>query len=160
MMELLLYLSIAIVLLTSIASFLPTIIESRIKNQVIAQIEQEGLYITNLITHTIRNASTISSPAAGFTSGELSLAMPDANADPTNFSTSLGAFQISENLSSPIEITSSKTEVSNVEFHNISRTDTPGTIRFKFTLTHKNENNKNEYDYSKTFQTSASLRHP
>ena len=63
LIELLLYIAIASIIVFTTASLLRFTLESRVKNQTIAEVEQEGIQVMQLITQTIRNATAISSPA-------------------------------------------------------------------------------------------------
>lgn len=122
LIELLLYVSIVGAIIFSIAGFLSLSMQSRVKNQTIAEVEQQGVQIMQSLTQTIRNASAISIP-----------------------------YDISD-------LYNSRVTVSNLTFTNLTRAGTPGNVRIQFTLTHINPSGRNEYDFSKTFYGSASLR--
>ena len=57
LVELLLYVGISSAILLASSLFLATLLESRIKNQTIAEVEQQGLAVMQIITQDIRNAS-------------------------------------------------------------------------------------------------------
>lgn len=90
----------------------------------------------------------------------LSLAMADASKNPTLFYISGGALWIKEGTSDAVSLTSSRTTVSALTFTNLTRATTPGTIRIQYTVTYSNIGSRNEYNFSKTFYGSASLRQP
>ncbi|MEK6714124.1 MAG: type II secretion system protein [Nitrospirota bacterium] len=133
LIELLLYVSIVGAIIFSVAGFLSLLMQSRVKNQAISEVEQQGVQVMQLVTQTGRNATNI------------------------NFSSvfDLSGGTIRQNT---IALTNSRVVASNLTFQNLSRTGTPGTIRVQFTLTHINPEGRNEYNYSKTFYGSASLR--
>ncbi len=133
LIELLLYVSIVGAIIFSVAGFLSLLMQSRVKNQTIAEVEQQGVSVMQIITQTGRNATDI------------------------NFTTAfdLSSGTIRENT---IALTSSRVTASGLTFTNLSRTGTPGTVRVQFTLTHINPSGRNEYDYAKTFYGSASRR--
>ena len=133
LIEPLLYVSIVGAIIFSVAGFLSLLMQSRVKNQAISEVEQQGGQFMQLVTQTGRNATNI------------------------NFSSvfDLSGGTIRENT---IALTNSRVVASNLTFQNLSRTGTPGTIRVQFTLTHINPEGRNEYNYSKTFYGSASLR--
>lgn len=135
LIELLLYVSISALLLLVISLFLQMLLESRIKNQTIAEVEQQGLQVMQIITQAGRNAADIN-----FTN---------------TFDLSSGV--IRENS---IALTNSRVTASGLTFQNFSRTNTPGTIRISFTLAHVNPEGRNEYSFTKTFTGSATLRQP
>jgi len=155
LIELLLYISIAGVMILSISIFLFTVLQSRVKNQTIAEIEQQGTQVMQIITQTIRNSSSIISPSQGNNSTSLEV---DNNGTPTNFDLSGGIIRVNEGM--VVNLTNSRITVSGLDFYNLSQDNTIGTIRIQFTLTHINPAGRNEYNYSKTFYGSASLKSP
>lgn len=160
LIELLLYVAISSVMLLAISFFLQTLLESRIKNQTIAEVEQQGLQVMQLITQTTRNAEAITSPLLGTSASSLTLDVITVISDPTIFDLSSGAIRITEGAGSPVALTNSRVTASNLTFQNLSRAGTPGIIRIQFTLTHINPEGRNEYNFSKTFIGSATLRQP
>jgi len=159
LVELLLYIGIASVLLVVISLFLSTILEARLKQQSMMEIESQGTQIMEQITQAIRNAEGINSPNPGGSSSTLSLAMSNGN-NPTLFALSSETLNITEGATSPIPLSNDRITVSDFNVTNTSRADTPGILKIEFSLTHKNPSGRNEYTYSKTFETSSSLRHP
>ena len=133
LIELLLYVSIVGAMILSVSAILPLLMQSRVKNQTIAEVEQQGIQVMQLITQTGRNATDIN-----FTSA---------------FDLSGGTIR-----QNSIALTNSRIVASNLTFTNLSRAGTHGTIRIQFALTHINPSGRNEYDYNKTFYGTASLR--
>ena len=158
LVEVLLYLAISSAMLTVIVTFLFVLMQSRIKNQTIAEVEQQGLQAVQLITTTARNAEAIVVPVPGASSTSLTLQVSDVAKDPTVFSVSEGTFFITEGASVPIAITSPLVEASDISFSNLSATGTPGSIKISFTLSRTNVDGKSEYDYSQTFYGSSNIR--
>jgi type II secretory pathway component PulJ len=157
-LELLLYVGIAGVILLSLSIFLSGLLESRIKNQVIAEVEQQGVQVMQIIAQTARNAEAINSPAISSSASTLSLDVVTGANDPTVFDLLNDVIRITEGAGSAISLTNSRVTASSLTFYNLSRASTPGIIRVQFTLTHVNSEGRNEYAYSKTFTTSAVLR--
>lgn len=85
LIELLLYVSIVGVLLMSISMFFAMMSDARIKNQSISEVNQQGNAALELITQTIRNADSITTPAVGATGTALNINVPTANRSPTIF---------------------------------------------------------------------------
>jgi type II secretory pathway pseudopilin PulG len=158
LIELLLYISIAAFMLLTISFFLGTLFESRIKNQTIVEVEQQGLQVMQTITQATRNAEAINSPAIGENSSSLSLDVVTLTDDPTVFDLSDGEVRVTEGASLPVSLTNSRVGVSALTFKNLSRTGTPGIIRVQFTITHLSPEGRSEYNYEKTFYGSASIR--
>jgi|SRR3989344_5203331 len=158
LIELLLYIGLSAGMLLAISIFLSVILQSRVDNQVVSEVEQQGWQVMNVITQTVRNSDVINSPALGGSGLQLSLNVPNVSLSSTVFSLSGASILITEGSNSPVNLTSSRIEASNLNFDNLSIISTPGTIRISFTLKHINPENKKEYDYIKTFYGSASLR--
>ncbi len=158
LIELLLYVTLTAAMLIAITVFISLFLEARVKNQVIAEVEQQGLQVMHQVTQTVRNAQSITSPAIGSSGASLTMNVVTSGDDPTVFDLSSGAIRIKEGAASAINLTSSRIIASTLNFQNLSRTDTPGVVRVNFTLTHFNAEGRQEYNFEKTFYTSASLR--
>lgn len=160
LIELLLSVSIVAVILLSVSVFLFSLLESRVKNQTIAEVEQQGLQVMQLITQTAHNAEAITSPALGASASSLTLDVITGASDPTMFDLTSGVIRVSEGTGSPVPMTNARVTASGLMFYNLSRTSTPGTIRIQFTLTHTNPSGRNEHNFTKTFVSTATLRQP
>lgn len=160
LIELLLYIGIASTILLVSTLFLNTLLESRVKNQTIAEVEQQGLQVMQQITQAVRNAESITSPTPGNSGVSLTLDVVNASDNPTVFDLSSDEIRITEGAGSAIALTNSRVTASSLSFQNLSRADTPGIMRISFTLTHINPEGRQEYDFEKTFYASASLRQP
>src|SRR4030042_4420700 len=73
LVELLLYASIVGAVVLSMAGFLSLLMQSRVTNQTISQVEQQGIQVMQIITQTARNAEAIASPAIGTSASSLTL---------------------------------------------------------------------------------------
>lgn len=160
LIELLLYVAIAATLLVVSTLFLATLLDSRVKNQTIAEVDQQGLQVMQIISQTIYNAEGITSPAAGVSASSLTLDIVGTSNDPTILDLNSGVLRIKEGAGSTINLTNSRVEVSNLSFTNLSRAGTPGIVKVNFTINYINNSGRNEYEYSRDFQSSVSLRHP
>lgn len=85
LLELLLYITILGALLGALTMFFGTITDARVKNQSVAEVEQQGMAIMDAITQTVRTATAITSPATGASGSSLTLAMPTSSVNPTIF---------------------------------------------------------------------------
>ncbi len=70
----------------------------------------------------------------------------------------IGAIQVKEGAAANIPLTNSKVQVSNLSFSNLTGSGTPGAVQVNFTIYRINPQNRNEYDYQKTFTSTAALR--
>lgn len=160
LIELLLYIAISSAILLSTSIFLSILLESRVKNQVISEVEGQGVFAMQIMTQAIRNGDSITSPALGSSAASLTVATISPGTNPTIFDLSSGALRIKEGANANVSLTNSRITVSALSFSNLSRLGTPGTVRVSFTLTAVNNSGRNEYSYSKTFIGTATLRQP
>lgn len=158
LVELLLYIGVSGLILLAVASLALLIVETRKKNQTIAEVEQQGLQITSLLSQTVRNATGFITPTLGQSSTTLSVTTFDSNKNPTVFDLSSGTLRIKEGASSPINLTASFITATAFNVANVGRSATTGSVRISFVLSHINPGSQNEYTYSKTFYVSASIR--
>ena len=82
MIELLLYLALSAAILLAVSVFLSILLRSRIKNQTVAEVEQQGIAVMNHLTAAIRSAENINEPALGLSAGSLSLDAFGSTNDP------------------------------------------------------------------------------
>jgi len=157
LIELLLYVSIVGVLLASVSGFYALVIDARVKTRSVNEVNQQGAYIMDYLTQSVRSASSIAAPAAGASASSLSLVVPTATASPTGYSLSSGVLQVSEGAAAAIPLSSSAIQVSNLTFKNLSATGTNGLVQISFTIARVNSSGLNRYDYTKTFTSSAEV---
>lgn len=158
LVEIVLYLAIFTGILLTASSIFNTAMQSRVKSQTIAEVEQQGAQVVQLMTQTIRNATAINSPSTGASASSLSINVVSGVNSPTIFDLSTGQLRIKEGVATAVPLTNSRIVASSLIFYNLTRASTKGIISFQFTLTHVNPSNLQEYGYSKTFYGSASLR--
>jgi prepilin-type N-terminal cleavage/methylation domain-containing protein len=158
LLEVLLYVSIFGILVLSFSGFFSLIINSRSKGQAMMEINNQGSFLVNMITQKIRNTEDINLPSVGTGSASLSLDVVEINDDPTIFNTVGDVLYITEGVNSSVALTNNRVLVSNLNFNNVSLVDTPGLISFQFMLSHINLEGRQEYNYSKIFYGSASLK--
>ncbi len=160
LVELLLYIAISSVILLVTTSFLSALLESRVKNQTILEVESQGAQVMQMINQTLRNSATINSPATSTSAATLSVDTYTATNNPTVFDISAGVIRIKEGTGVVVPLTNSRVTVSALTFQNLSRASTPGTVRATFTITYINSSGRNEYNFTKTFTGSGTLRQP
>lgn len=110
-----------------------------------------------IILQTIRDADEIESPTAGNTSNTLSLDVPNVALDSTIFAISDGVLQVTENTGYPVDLTNDRVIVSNLSFTNLSTSGDFSSLRVEFDLSYASPNDRNEFSYSKTFQSATSF---
>ncbi len=157
LIELVVYVAIVGVLLLSIVSFYGLVIDVRVKNQSIAEVNQQGQLAMDGITQTIRNATSITTPALASSGAALTLVVPTGSLSPTVFKLNGTALQITAGVSTPVALTGSKVQISSLTFKNLTRAGTNGIVQVSFVISRTNNTGRATYDYQKTFTTSAEI---
>ena len=158
LLELILYLGITSILVVSVSFFFISLLQARVKFQTISEVEQQGEQVMQQITQTVRNSSSITSPATGATTAALTVVVPTGSLSPSVFDLSGGVIRITEGAGAAQPLTTTAVTVSGLSFQNLTRPTTQGVVRISFTLTRANPGTKNEYSYTKTFRSTATLR--
>jgi type II secretory pathway component PulJ len=154
LVELLLYVFVASGILLSIVALVALLIQSRVKNQTISLVEQQGAQIALLISQEINNAKIITAPAVG-NSGE-ALQFQDINNQTEQLSLVSSTLFLNKNNQNfalnPATILISNWQVKNlgVALHD--------SIKIKFDLNYNNLSGLNQYNYSQTFYVTANIR--
>lgn len=157
LLELLLYVSIMGMVMLATVTFFGTVTSARVKNQSIAEVNDQGVQAMDLMLQIIRNASSITTPAAAGSGASLTLVVPTSSLSPTIFNLSGTALQIKEGAATAVSVTSSDVQITSITFKNLTRAGTKGIVQVSFVMKHYNPDNHNEYDYQKTFTGSAEL---
>lgn len=158
LVELLLYVTIISAIIFTVIFFLQITLSTRVKNQTISEVEEQGSMVMQLLTQSARNALVINTPAAGGSGSILSLNTTLPATTPTVFDLSAGVIRITEGAGTAVALTNSRVNATNLTFQNLTGTATKGNVRIQFTLNYINQSGRNEYDYSKTFTGDATLR--
>lgn len=158
LIEILLSISITTAMLLLVVSFSFMLIQSRIKNQTVSEIEQQGAQIMQLMLQTIRDADAVITPSTGNTSSFLLIDTSDVLHSPVIFDISGGTIRITEGSSSPLSLSNDRVDISNLVFYNTSRSTVTDAVHIQFTLTHTNPRERQEYTYTETFSSGATVR--
>ncbi len=159
LIEIILSLAIISVVITSLGLLFSLSIQARVKNQVIKEVNGQAEQLLWLMTHTIRNGTSINSPLIATSGTSLSVGTLDPNTNPTIFAVTNGAMTITEGGSDPVTLTNSLVKVSNFIILNNSLLETPGSIRIQFVLEQSDTSGRAEYEFRQTYYASASLRY-
>ncbi len=157
LVETMLYVVVAGSLILFMSLFTGMIVDARLKNRTIAEVEDQGSYVLRKITEVVRNSVSINTPLAGASDDVLSLTVV-GTLNPTILDLNNGTLRIKEGANPEINLTNSHVSVSNLNFENLSWAGTPGIVRVSFIVTYLNPENRNDYNFSKTWSTSISLR--
>lgn len=158
LLELLLYLGISSIIILATSALVQVIFEARIKAQTVTEVEQQGQQAMQMMTQTLRNATGITSPAAGASAVSLTATVPTGSLSPTVMDLSGGQIRIKEGTGAATPITNSKVTVSGLTFKDLGPSTAASSVQIKFTVSYINNSGKNEYSYSKNYEIAASLR--
>ena len=159
LIELLIYMVIVSMLFGSVVSLFLVFTHARAKQQAIAEVETQGSATLALMTQTIRNANTITTPANSATTTTLSVTTYLASTTPTVFDLAGGVLRITEGSNAPIPLTNSQVIISNLAFLNLARSGTYGSVKIQFTTTYATTSKRFDQNYAQTFYGSATVRH-
>lgn len=154
LLELLLYVFVASGILLSIVALVALLIQSRVKNQTISMVEQQGAQIIQLVSQEINNAKTIIAPTVGNTGNILQF--QDINGQAEQLSIVSSTLFLNKNnkdyFLNPTTIQVSSLEVKNL---GVAGHD---SVKIKFDLNYNNLSGLNQYSYSQTFYATANIR--
>jgi prepilin-type N-terminal cleavage/methylation domain-containing protein len=160
LIELLLYLSVSAIIITIVSIFLATLNEIKVKNQVISTVEEQGMYVSDVINSTIRIAKkTVTPNASGASSLTLELEMVDSTKSPTKVYVTDGILYIKEGTKDALAITDSRIALSELKFFNVTPSGAIGHIWYSFKVKAQSQSNRYQYEYEKVFETGASIRY-
>jgi prepilin-type N-terminal cleavage/methylation domain-containing protein len=158
LIEFLVYIAIASIVLGALSDLYFTIYNLRAKNQAVSEGEQQGVQIIQLITQTIRNSASITSPVTAASSTTLTLQTYSSSTSPTVLSIRGGIVSIQEGTSTAVVLNSPRTSVGNLTFQNLTRSGTHGIIRVSFTISYVNPTSRTQNNFTRNFYDSAAVR--
>jgi type II secretory pathway pseudopilin PulG len=82
LVEMALYVGICSVLLFSLSTLFATLVSSRVKNQIITEVNQQGAFVMNTITYAVRNGQSVQSPVSGGASSTLIITSSNPSISP------------------------------------------------------------------------------
>lgn len=156
LIEIIVYVAVFIILVTSLVSFVGSLNSARLKNKTDLEIQYQGKNIIRTITQTIRNSRSIDFPALSQSSDTLTV-VSDGPATST-FSIDNGILVVTENGGPPIPLHNNLVNIESVVFSNLSKPSTPGTVHIEFTLSGATTSIQENYQSDINFWGSASIR--
>lgn len=163
LIEILLYLVIFSTIITTISYFAVVSGSSRVRGEIVTEVDYQGTAILDLITQSIRNSTSITQPAANTSASSLTLITQTPALNPTIFDAqSDGVITRTRITEGPPAIsnflTNSHVNITNLTFTNVKVTGSNDSIQIKFTLTYLNPAGRKDFDYQKTFYGAATRR--
>lgn len=157
LIELLMYVTILGSLLLTLTYLFANAADARVKNQSITEVNDQAADVMDNITQTIRNSTSITSPAAGASAASLTLVVPTGSLSPTIFNLNGTTMRITEGVGAAVNLTNDKVQITSLTFRNLTKTGTAGAVQVSFTMRRVNVNTHAEYDFQKTFTSTAEI---
>lgn len=158
LIEFLIYISIVSIVLFAAGSIGLNVLLGKIKFLAREEVVQNTRFAFEKMAGIVRNAQAINAPAPGTSAFAISLQVADVLRNPTVFDLSNGTVRIQEGSGAHVLLTSSEVVVTNLEFSNISYPNTSGTVRIQMRMKFLNSSGHPEYEFEKTFYTTANIR--
>lgn len=157
LIEFLMYISIVGIILVVASAVGFNVLFGKAKLAAIEEVSQNARFSLERIASAVYGAEAINSPVPGAASSALSLQMADVAKNPTIFDVSEGILRIKEGGGAATPLTSDEVAVSSLTFSNVSYANAPGAVRIAITLRFYNPANRQEYNFEKTFYTTANI---
>ena len=159
LLETLLFIGASSIIVLIIAGLLHLILVAQTKQTIISEIAETGSRAFAVISSAVQDSSTITAPSIGQNGVSLTLGRRNLADTPTILDIASSTLRLTEDGQTPSVLHSSRINSSGLVVTNLSpTTSTPGVIDIRFTLSSINPSSRPEYEYSKTFQSSFSLR--
>lgn len=158
LVETLVYVAIFVMFVGGITTFAVQLQSSRLRAQIMLEVNGQGNSIVRSIGQTIRNAQAINAPTAGTSASSLSVATGNPVTNPTVFSQSGEVLYVTEGAGSPIALSNNNVRLTHLTFTNLSRVSTPGVVQFRFTLQNTASTTRAEEQYAIDFYGTAAIR--
>ncbi len=156
LIEVILYLSIFIILITLCGIAMQTVNESSSKNKEMMKIDNDANHILYLMTNYIKNSERIISPSANSNSDSMQIKLQNSSTT-VSFGVVNGELFVNEGGNGNVTLTSPDEKVDSLLITNLGTNGTSGAVEIIMTLSSTKEDlgyNK----YTKTYEVSASPR--
>lgn len=122
------------------------------------EILYSGRFAMAQIFRNIQDSTLVNVPIAGATSSTLSLKINETEFSPTVFNLEEGVIYIKKGQSDSVAITSSKVEVQDIKFTNLTSLGETNSIKFEITLRPRNSDGTIHSEISETFYSGVTIR--
>jgi len=158
LIETLLYISIFSIVVFLILGIYGLVVEARVRQRTVTEVNEEGGRIVQMITQTIRNSTSINSPLPAANSGVLSLYVPTGANNPTLYYLVGNDLVIKEGTAGTIVMNSNRVIISGLKYYNLSLGGTKGTVKVEFTVSSKTQSAQKIYQFTQNFASDATVR--
>lgn len=159
LIELILYIGIITLILSSVVTFAWNVIYGRVRSQVQVEVNQDMKLVANRIAYELRTATDINSISAN----SISLAHEDTSRNPTEITLNGDTIEIGFGsggecpTTSPCELVGNNVIANSLFFTDLS-TANAKTVKFEFSLSYDNPDNLNQYEATADYESSVNLR--
>jgi len=158
LIELTLYITLAVVVLFGSSTMMSLIFEARTKDMVVNEVEQQGDAVLQIITQSIRNAIAVNSPTPETSADTLVLDTLVGANNPTIFNLVSGTIFMKEGAAESVALTNSQVAAATLNFQNLAPIGTNDDLRVSFTVTYNSSSTRQVYQYGRNFYGSGALR--
>lgn len=160
LVELLVYMGILTVFLTTSIVFAIDLIKTSQRARISLEVQQNIRFAMERMVREIRAADDLNAGASTFETspGVLSLAHDNGSLDPTVFDVSGGILRITQGAGSAIDLTTDDVAITNLVFHNYSVSGKTTNIQIEITIQYRNAVGGVIYDVSSSRRSSVVIR--
>lgn len=156
LIEIILYVAIIGMVVSSFISFSISSTNARNKTYVIQEVQANLRVVKELISREIKQASAVVSPAQGSNSIALELNIPGTS-DNIIYSLDNGVLFRQLGSDDPAAVTNEEAEISSLIFYNISDNNDKDSIRYELEMNFRNHDSS-FFDHSESLSATVSLR--
>jgi len=156
LVEMIIYIAILGMIVVSFINFTVTISNAKVKVYVVQEVNANMRVVMNIISQKIREAENVIVPSSGNTSTSLDLNM-SAPALDILFDLNGGILYLTESGETPVAITSSEVNVTNLEFTNNARSGERDSVKMIIGADYRDQGSR-EFMYSNSFETTVNTR--
>lgn len=157
LLELILYITLATILLSAVSVLFSTVVFDQGKHRAIRETDENAARALRTLTEIVRNADSIDSPVASASDSTLSLTTKDGALNPTVISVADGVLEITEGASASVPLTPPDISVDSITFSNISNGGSSASLRIQMMLSFRSSG-VGFYQYSNTYYATADTR--
>jgi len=158
LVELVLGIAITSVILGLLVMFLRDTISVQQKQKTIRELDEQGSMIMETIISAVQSADSVTTPTTGSSGNELELAYTASSDDPTVFSLDTGVLSVERGGGGEVDLHNTHITVTDFTVDNRTQTDAWDTVSIILELSYNSPSNLYEYNYQKTWNTTAVVR--
>lgn len=158
LIELILGIAITSIILGSLVLFMRDSLSVQQKQETIRELDEQGNMMMETIMSAVHNADSVTTPAIGDTASELELAYTAVADNPTIFSLNAGVLSVSRGAEGDVPLHDDTIVVNSFSIDNRTQVDGWDTVTITLDLSYQSDATSYEYDYQKTWNTTAVVR--